>query len=461
VPDGEPTFADVKTRSRAAILGDRIVLEVDELAAFVAEAKCRNKAMMVLLEGQPVKGLALYGPPDATSKLLAFRLTRTGEARAVWTTILGGPTFTPRNVAVTVGLEGEVPLPATAGKAILELNLLQGWWTLLALAGFVLLLAAFWWLAKHTNILRDGTPPQNAVAVVDGRFSPLTSVANNATYSLSKMQGAWWFFIILGTYLLIGIVTWDFFSSVSSTAVILLGVGAGTVLGSAAIDASKNTAEQNEVEATKAAELKVRIDQLNDALEYASLEAKRLNAPLDATTLSDAEQTRLKALTASYGANMPKWLREAIGRPFIEIADRFELATLAAAAARPPGGSAQAARLAELEARYPQANSADLPGLVPTAANIAAERQVAISRYRKLTSQSEWWFVDILSDANGVSFHRFQLFGWTVVLGFVFTIAAYLQLAMPVFDTTLMGLLGLSAGTYLGLKIPEPTVPRS
>jgi hypothetical protein len=28
---------------------------------------------------------------------------------------------------------------------------------------------------------------------------------------------------------------------------------------------------------------------------------------------------------------------------------------------------------------------------------------------------------------------------------------------MPVFDTTLLGLMGLSAGTYVGLKIPEKT----
>jgi hypothetical protein len=30
---------------------------------------------------------------------------------------------------------------------------------------------------------------------------------------------------------------------------------------------------------------------------------------------------------------------------------------------------------------------------------------------------------------------------------------------MPTFNTTLMGMLGLSAGTYLGLKIPEATTP--
>ena len=83
------------------------------------------------------------------------------------------------------------------------------------------------------------------------------------------------------------------------------------------------------------------------------------------------------------------------------------------------------------------------------------EKSTEISRYRKLTMQSEGWLIDSLSDANGVSFHRFQLFSWTVILGGVFVVNTYRELNMPVFDTTLMGLLGLSAATYLGLKVPE------
>jgi hypothetical protein len=32
-------------------------------------------------------------------------------------------------------------------------------------------------------------------------------------------------------------------------------------------------------------------------------------------------------------------------------------------------------------------------------------------------------------------------------------------MAMPDFDNTVLGLMGLSAGTYLGLKITEPKTP--
>ena len=54
-----------------------------------------------------------------------------------------------------------------------------------------------------------------------------------------------------------------------------------------------------------------------------------------------------------------------------------------------------------------------------------------------------------------VSFHRFQIFVWTIVLGIMFVANVYDQLAMPQFSATLLGLLGISAGTYVGFKIPE------
>jgi hypothetical protein len=62
---------------------------------------------------------------------------------------------------------------------------------------------------------------------------------------------------------------------------------------------------------------------------------------------------------------------------------------------------------------------------------------------------------DILNDAYGISFHRFQMFVWTVVLGFVFLESVWNRLSMPEFSATLLALQGVSAGTYLGFKIPE------
>jgi hypothetical protein len=62
---------------------------------------------------------------------------------------------------------------------------------------------------------------------------------------------------------------------------------------------------------------------------------------------------------------------------------------------------------------------------------------------------------DLLRDGSGMSFHRFQIVVWTVILGTVFVRAVYQDLAMPDFNASLLGLMGLSAGTYIGFKIPE------
>jgi hypothetical protein len=67
----------------------------------------------------------------------------------------------------------------------------------------------------------------------------------------------------------------------------------------------------------------------------------------------------------------------------------------------------------------------------------------------------ESFLIDILSDANGISFHRFQMAAWTLILAIVFVISVWNNLAMPDFGATLLGLMGISSGTYIGFKFPE------
>ncbi len=67
---------------------------------------------------------------------------------------------------------------------------------------------------------------------------------------------------------------------------------------------------------------------------------------------------------------------------------------------------------------------------------------------------------DILSDGTGVSLHRLQMFVWTIVLGIIFCSSVYRRLAMPEFSATLLGLMGISSGTYLGFKFPEKDQPK-
>ena len=56
---------------------------------------------------------------------------------------------------------------------------------------------------------------------------------------------------------------------------------------------------------------------------------------------------------------------------------------------------------------------------------------------------------------TGISIHRFQMFAWTLILGVIFIGSVYKNLEMPQFSATLLGLMGISSGTYLGFKVPE------
>ncbi len=62
-------------------------------------------------------------------------------------------------------------------------------------------------------------------------------------------------------------------------------------------------------------------------------------------------------------------------------------------------------------------------------------------------TRSRGFFIDLLSDSNGVRFHRFQFCAWTVLLGLIFATTIYDDLVMPEFGDTLLALVGISAAT--------------
>ena len=62
---------------------------------------------------------------------------------------------------------------------------------------------------------------------------------------------------------------------------------------------------------------------------------------------------------------------------------------------------------------------------------------------------------DWLSEDGSTSFHRFQMLAWTFVLGLIFVTHVWSYYAMPEFSGTILALMGISSGTYLGFKLPE------
>ena len=77
--------------------------------------------------------------------------------------------------------------------------------------------AGFLALAMKSDLLRDSGPAATGTA--------------RKPYSLSRTQAAWWFFLIIASYVFIGIITGDFSTTITGTVLVLLGISAGTYLG--------------------------------------------------------------------------------------------------------------------------------------------------------------------------------------------------------------------------------------
>lgn len=364
--------------SRWVELRDTITVQVDKnFKDQIKTPECANKPIVLYLDDRPLADVTAYPPADPNQNILRFPLARTESSRAVWTYILGRPGWESRPTKISIGFADGYAIRSDAQLVHLWV-LPHNWLTFWALL-FLALLVGFFVLAHKTDVLRDSTP--------------LPGEGERRPFSLARAQAAWWFFLILASYLFIGMATGDFSTSMTGTVIVLLGISAGTAVGSAFVDASKSNPDARQSEAVTKAALQTRIEEI------------------------DKDMQQQPAVPPA-----PPGTPDAVAAPN---------------AAAPPDAA-----------------------VTPSAADLAAERDERVSQLRKLNNESENFLQDILSDVNGVNFHRFQMMAWTVVLGIIFVGQVYRDLAMPQFSDTLLGLMGISAGTYLGLKIPEATAPK-
>lgn len=263
-------------------------------------------AFGLLLEGRFLKDVAWHsvGPDELT-----FHLQRTTENQALWDELLGGHVLDRHRVRLELGLANGTALTGAQSFTLTFRGLRspKGVWICIAAAVFLLLTVV---LAKKTTMLRDASGP-----------------GANITWSLGRVQMAFWFANVILAFLLIWAVT-GATPEVTASVLALLGIGAGTALGASVIDAAKDA-------------------------------------------------VRAKAA----GASAP-------------------------------------------------------PAVAPSPV------------------KSDGFLLDLLMDEDSISFHRYQMAIWTVVLGCVFWGSVWHRFAMPDFDATFLALQGITAGTYLGFKLP-------
>ena len=68
------------------------------------------------------------------------------------------------------------------------------------------------------------------------------------------------------------------------------------------------------------------------------------------------------------------------------------------------------------------------------------------------SSQSVGFLTDMLSDAHGFRFYRFQLLLWNLLLGFMFLFLVCERLKLPVIGHSLLALMGVSTTIHLGFN---------
>lgn len=346
--------------------------------------------LVLFLDDVPLKGVhpeqSFAVPPDGDDEdtpqvhYLRFTLRRTETSKEAWAQILSHPQFS-RRIKVSVGFENGTEmttfvLPNAKSSendcVFIVIPPLSFWLGVVIILGA---LAIFIHLARWTDIVRETDSPLRP----DKRFP----------YSLSRMQMAFWFFLVIGAFFFLWVIIGDT-DTLNPSVLGLIGISAGTALGAAFANSAKPPAADAD----------------------SDLPAVNLSQP----------------------------------RPKI----RIEIGRLIAAAKE------------ELKAIETERAKIDPGALEKLAANADAQAKKTqhITDLQRQLDYFQWpaWkglMYDLLAENNVVAFHRFQIFVWTIVLGIMFVANVYNELAMPQFSATLLGLLGISAGTYVGFKIPE------
>jgi len=68
---------------------------------------------------------------------------------------------------------------------------------------------------------------------------------------------------------------------------------------------------------------------------------------------------------------------------------------------------------------------------------------------------SGFWKDLVRDDRGAFAFDRFQMVVWSIVMGGVFLYEVLWNLTMPEFSATTLALMGISAGTYIGFRLPQ------
>lgn len=371
-PVASPVPSPVSTPRVAAVDGN---VELDAIIEFRIDnlekwaEKNEPLKLVPYINGRAIKGNYPEELHLERGRLI-YHLEITPANKSVWVDLLGAPEGIKRAVTMSVGLEDGSQFDSVHERGSeIPLTIISPVYGIVALLVIIVTLVLLLWLASKTNIIREPGPPPTP-----GKRRP---------YNLGRAQMAFWFFLIYASYIAIWLVT-DALDTITPSLLALMGISAGTALGEAMIDSSKDTAKTNQMQ-----DLLAEKQAVEQGISQTQLD---LDA-IDTSTATVTDQANRDVLTQQM------------------VTSRTRLGQI--------------------------------------------DQQVRTLTSQQSATVSSGFLRDILSDSSGYSFHRFQIFAWTLVLGIIFVSSVYNNLTMPEFSSTLLGLMGLSAGTYIGFKFPE------
>jgi hypothetical protein len=212
---GVAAVASVYPDPHQVYLSDWVVISVCHLDQLVKAAEAEQAPITLFVEGID-SGNEATGI-DLESGTLTFELARNAKNQTLWRPFLYDPLFDPEaDIRLSVGIRGERAIPRVPG-ANMTVRLRKIWidWvTWIWLGVLVLIMVAIILCAIYTDMLRDGTAGRR--------------------FSLGRTQMAWWFFLVVLSYVFIWLVTGDR-DTVPPSLLGLMGISAATALASAAI----------------------------------------------------------------------------------------------------------------------------------------------------------------------------------------------------------------------------------
>ena len=209
-------------------LGDIVNVYVDNVPS------ATDGKEVLYLNGMEITGLVPQSKAVRSDQsglyCLKYLLEITPSSRAAWASLIANSNHLSMKIALSIGSPGGHPIksPYTDENPI-DFVILKTWQIVAGLTLWVSVIVLFfvinygarrWWKSK--GLLRDQSEPYNS----------------DPPYSLSRVQMAWWLFIILISFITITLITGDE-AAFSNTAFILMGITTFTQAGAKIIEGQK------------------------------------------------------------------------------------------------------------------------------------------------------------------------------------------------------------------------------